>query len=279
MLVNLGTRFGWTRLVKSAHELPPSVRRGFLDEGERRPIGQETVSPIAIAPLTWHIALVLVAYAIAHFVTELSSVLLPGKYKIPMFSLSMIAGAGLQMVLDALRVGQYVDRQIMSRIGSCVSDYLIAFGIASVNISVVVNYAAPLAIMCVLGMAYAVAAFWLLGRKVFHNFWFERSLFAYGWTTGVVAIGITLLRVVDPRLKSSTLGDFALAHVFISSFNIALIITLPALIANDVIVMPAVLLTVASATCILLSRTLIGWFPDGAGTLREGEAAVIADDK
>ena len=279
MLVNLGTRFGWTRLVKSAHELPPSVRRGFLDEGERRPIGQETVSPIAIAPLTWHIALVLVAYAIAHFVTELTSVVLPGKYKIPMFSLSMIAGACLQMVLDALRVGQYVDRQIMSRIGSCVSDYLIAFGIASINISVVVNYAAPLAIMCVFGMAYAVATFWLLGRKMFHNFWFERSLFAYGWTTGVVAIEITLLRVVDPRLKSSTLGDFALAHVFISSFNIALIITLPALIANDIIVMPAVLLTVASATCILLSRTLVGWFPKGAETSREGEAAVIADEK
>ena len=36
VLINLATRLGWTRMVKTANELPESVRRGFLTEDERR---------------------------------------------------------------------------------------------------------------------------------------------------------------------------------------------------------------------------------------------------
>ena len=183
----------------------------------------------------------------------------------------MLAGALLQKLLDAARLGQFVDRRTMVRIGSSVSDYLIAFAIASIQMNIVVKYAIPLTIMVIFGIAYSVGLLWFIGRRIFRNFWFERSIFVYGWNTGVVAMGITLLRIVDPKVKTSTLQDFGLAYVFLSIVEICLITFIPQLVAKEIITVPALLLTVGFVGCILLSRLLVGWFPYASDKLREGE--------
>jgi ESS family glutamate:Na+ symporter len=279
VLINVGTRLGWTRLVRSAWELPDGVRRGFLPEQERGSLGQETVSPTALDPLAWHLALVLTAFALAHGVKDGTKAVLPGTYDIPLFALAMLVGAGLQKFLDLLALGRYVDRQVMARVGSAASDYLIAFGIASIQVTVVLQYVVPLTIMCLFGVVYSVLTFWLIGRRIFHNFWFERSLFVYGWVTGVVATGITLLRVVDPNRKTKTLEDYGLAYVFISPVEIALLVALPPLVAHRVIVGPALVLVAGFLACLALSRTLVGWFPLPANAVRDGEDEVIVEMK
>ena len=96
VLINLATRLGWTRMVKSANELPESVRRGFLTEDERRSMGEQTVSPIAMDPLTWHVAPALAALALAFLLDFSIKTLLPGKYSLPLFAFSMLAGLLIQ---------------------------------------------------------------------------------------------------------------------------------------------------------------------------------------
>src|SRR5262249_49953588 len=155
-------------------------------------LGEETVSPLALDPLAWHLALVLTAYALAHGANVALKTLLPGNYEVPLFALSMPAGAGLQKGLDLLGLGRYVDRRVIVRIGSAVSDYLVAFGIASIRLEVITANAVPLLILAVFGVVYSVAVLWLIGRRIYHNFWFERSLFVYGWNTGVIATSVTL---------------------------------------------------------------------------------------
>ena len=279
LLINIATRCRWTRMVRSAHGLPESVRKGFLAKEEQRSMGQETVSPIAVDPLTWHIALVLVAFAAAFFVRDGIKAVIPGDYSIPLFALSMLAGACLQKALDTAGLGQYVDRRVMDRIGSSVSDYLIAFGVASIKITVVVKFAVPITILSVFGIVFAGALFWYIGRRIYHNFWFERSIFVYGWNTGVVAIGITLLRVVDPRLKTKTLEDFGLAYVFISVVEIIMLVTLPPLVAKGVILVPALVLIGGFFACILLSRKMAGWFRQPAHAFRRDEEDTIAESE
>jgi ESS family glutamate:Na+ symporter len=271
LLINLGANRGWTRLVRTADELPASLRKGFVPEDERRSIGSETVSPLALDPLSWHIALVLAAFGIAYFAdAQIRSTF--GKHlALPMFALALLAGALLQKSLDAVGLGGYVDRPIMERIGSTVSDFLVAFGVASIKIHVVVQHAVPMAIMCALGVAYSVGLFWFVGRRMFHNFWFERSIFVYGWNTGVVGIGIALLRVVDPRLRSKTLEDFGLAYVGISLIAIAIIVTLPQLVVRGYVGIPAAVLGAAFVLCLVISRYLFGWSAAGADQIRPGE--------
>lgn len=277
VLINLATRLGWTRMVRTAGELPDSVRRGFLNAGERPSMGSQTVSPIALDPLSWHVALALVAFAFAFLADAAVKAVFPGNYSLPLFAFSMLAGALIQMLLNRIGLGEFVDHQVMSRIGSATSDFLIAFGVASIKLGVVLQYWQPLLVMSLFGVVWSAGLLWLIGRSIFRTFWFERSVFVYGWNTGVVAIGITLLRVVDPRLKTRTLEEFGLAYVVISFVEIAMLVAIPLLVAEGIVLVPALVLTAAFVVLILLSRSLVGWFPRPANELREGERAIVEE--
>lgn len=276
IIINIATRKGWTRIVKDIASLPESMLTGFVPTKERVSMGKETVNPIALDPFTWHFALTMAAFAIGYYVYTFTKTMLPGKYEIPMMCLSMLAGVLIQKILDGAKLGHYVDRHVMNRIGSWVTDYLVAFGVASIQISVVVKYATPMTILFIFGAFECIFFLMFFARRVFHNFWFERGIFVYGWNTGVVAIGVTLLRVVDPGFKTKTLEDYGLAYAFISFFEIAIISIVPSLVANGIILTPALLLLGGFIACMLLSRVICGWYANVPKTqLRDGEAEII----
>lgn len=276
ILINIATRKGWTRLVKDIKHLPKSMLTGFVPKEERVSMGKETVNPIALDPFTWHWALVMSAFGLAFYVYYLIKTFMPGKYEIPMFCLSMLAGFAIQKGFDVINLGTYIDKQVMNRIGSWVTDYLVAFGVASIQISVVVKYAAPMFLLFSFGIFYCMAILFIIGRRIFHNFWFERSIFVYGWNTGVVAMGVTLLRIVDPGFKTKTLEDYGVAYVPISFAEIAIVSILPTLVVNNIILVPALVLLALSILAIFASRYLVGWFNVPGDQLREGEAEIIA---
>ncbi|MDE0373439.1 MAG: hypothetical protein OXI73_12985, partial [Rhodospirillales bacterium] len=70
-----------------------------------------------------------------------------------------------------------------------------------------------------------------VANRVFNNYWFERGIFVFGWSTGVVAMGVTLLRIVDPDFRSNTLGDYGIAYVFISMIELGIVSILPSVVA------------------------------------------------
>jgi ESS family glutamate:Na+ symporter len=276
VLINVGTRCGWTRLVESPGELAEVERQGFVAPERQGSLGRQTVAPAALDPLAWHLALVLVPVAVVYLLNYLARAALPGNVTLPGFAVAMLAGAGLQKSLDLVGVGQYVDRQVIGRIASSASDYLIGFGVASIKLSVVVQNALPILILSLFGMVYCLLLFWFLGRRICRTFWFERSLFVYGWATGVLATSITLLRVVDPHFRSRTLEDYGLAYLFIAPLEIALLVIVPPLVARGWIALPAVVLLILFGACIVLSARLIGWFRAPASALRQGEAEILA---
>ncbi len=53
--------------------------------------------------------------------------------------------------------------------------------------------------------------------------WFERSIFVFGYSTGVFAIGFILLRIVDPENRSKTLNDTAFAAPFNSGRDVCVV--------------------------------------------------------
>src|SRR5580700_1734433 len=59
ILINLGIRLGWTRLIKNVQEMPVSMRSGFEPEDEQKSVGKATTSPLALNSLTWHLALII----------------------------------------------------------------------------------------------------------------------------------------------------------------------------------------------------------------------------
>ncbi len=275
ILINIGTRQKATRFIKTIDELPLSMQTGLVPKHEQTSMGYQTVNPRAIDPLAWHILLVLIATAGGYYGTNYAKEFF--NISLPMMSVSMLAGVLLQFILNGLKMGQYVDKQVITRIGSSVTDYLVSFGVASIKISVVIKYAGPILIMCLLGLAFCLFNMYFIGRKFFHNFWFERSIFIFGWATGVVATGVTLLRIADPEFKSKTLEDYGMAYFFISVIEMFIVSLTPlyvALSVNSAIITGAVLTAIALALWVVTALKY-GSFKGKMSDLREGEAEVI----
>lgn len=275
ILINLGTRLGWTRLVQNVSEMPVSMKTGFVPEEEQQSMGKETVSPIALDPLTWHMAIVFAtavfAYRITGFVEGFTGI------SIPVFCVALLTGAALQKLFNLIKIGRYVDRHAIHRIGSMVTDFLVAFGIASISVKVVLNFALPLMLMFAFGTLFTLALMWWLGRRMCRNFWFERSMLMFGWNTGSVAMSMILVRVLDPDIASGVLEDFGISYFGIAFVEIALISLLPHLVMKGIIVLPTLVLIGAFFACIVLSRILVGWFSKSPTMLRDGEAEVMGE--
>src|SRR6056297_21594 len=276
LMINIATKKGHTRLIKSMGQLPKSMQTGLVPKEERTVMGHNTVNPMSIDPLSWHVLLVLIATAGGYYSQGWFKALIPG-ITLPMMCLSMLSGLVVYFLLKLLKMDKYVDRKIITRIGSSVTDYLVAFGVASIKISIVIKYAGPILIMLLIGVAFCMFSLFFIGRKLFHNFWFERSIFVFGWSTGVVAIGVTLLRIVDPEFRSKTLEDYGMAYVFISFVELFIVSITPiyvlksggsAMMAGIVMIAIAVALWVATAV-------KYGVHKGSMSDLRDGEAEVI----
>jgi ESS family glutamate:Na+ symporter len=277
LVINVATRKGWTRLVSTMQKTPQSMRSGFVPEKERKSFGKETISPMALDPLTWHFALVFIVGFSAFGLRDLIASAFDGQIDVPVFGLALLIGAVLQTLFELVGLGQYIDRSTIHRIGSFVTDYLIAFGIASITTHVVLNYAAPLLLLFVFGFSFTIAMMWFVGRKICRDFWFERSIAMFGWNTGSIATSVALLRVIDPDMKTPVLEDFGLAYIGISYFEIAIIALLPPLILNGIVAGPTLVLLISFFACIVLSRFLVGWFNYPADQMRPSEEEVLSN--
>ena len=111
-----------------------------------------------------------------------------------------------------------IDRQIIERIQGTALDFLVVAAVAAIKIPVVVKYAIPLLILMVGGLVLMHVLTIYLAPRIFPDAWFERAIAEYGALCGVLAVGLMLLRVVDPDLKTSAPKAFAFERPFFSPF-------------------------------------------------------------
>ena len=229
--VQWAARNGTTRFLARFDDLPDEFRTGRVPDTRRRPLGYETLSPLALDPLIFHVALVVTAAFGGYLLTGLGSVYM-GAYRPPSFCLAFVCGFGLRWLCTRLRFADTVDRTIMLRLSGALTDVLVVCGIAAVSLEVVARQALPLLALFVFGLALCWAVFYIGGPRIFRDLWFEKALFTWGWVTGVMAIALALLRVVDPRDESEILDPFARAYLFVAPLEVGLVSFAPLLIAQ-----------------------------------------------
>ena len=98
------------------------------------------------------------------------------------------------------------------------------------------------------------------GRRLSPSYWFERSIFAWGWWTGTMAMGIALERIVDPQMKSKTMDDYALAYLPIAPVEIILITLIPISFSAGWGGWLMWICLAVSIALLLLARTLKLWY-------------------
>jgi ESS family glutamate:Na+ symporter len=231
VFVKWGTKNKHTAYLADYKDLPCELRTGLLPEEKRESMGESTCSSISIDSLTFNLAIVCVIALGGYGISKLASYYMPG-FELPVFSCAFVVGIILKKLLDKTRVSESICPQTVSHISGAMTDFLVAFGIASIKISVVIEYIVPLAILLLSGLVVTLIYVFVMARKLMKDCWFEKALFTWGWFTGTMAMGIALLRVVDPKMKSRCLDSYALAYLFIAPVEISLITFAPVAFVN-----------------------------------------------
>ena len=225
IFANWGIRTGRTNTLPE--KLPWELRSGEITDEDKQPsIGKATTNPSSIEPLALHVGFITVTVMIAYFLKQWLESIFP-ELTIPLFALSFVVGVGGRIFLRVINRPKYLDAQTVRSISGASTDYLIAFGIASIVPSAVAGYLVPLLILFAAGVVYCTLIFFLSSPLYFGDQWLERGIFGWGWATASVATGIALLKIVDPDLKSGTLDDYGVAYVGFAPFEIGMNILAP----------------------------------------------------
>ena len=233
VIIKWGARKKQTAFIADFKDLPPELRSGLLPKEKRAPLGESTTSSISIEHLTFHFAIVIfvafLGYVMSVAVKNWCSGLQPpyNGLELPVFSCAFVAGLILKKLFDVTKVSDYICRETVQREGSFFTDLLVTCGVASIKIGVVVQYWLPLLVLILIGVAVVFFITFYFGRRLSPSYWFERSIFSWGWWTGTMAMGIALERIVDPQMKSKTMDDYALAYLPIAPVEIILITLVP----------------------------------------------------
>ena len=231
IFVKWGTRKKYTTFLADYNDLPSELQTGLLPDEKRESMGESTCSSISIDSLTFNLSFVCLIAFCGYGISKLAAHFMPG-FELPVFSCAFVAGILLKKVFDRTGVTNYICPKTVNHISGALTDYLVAFGIASIKISVVIDYIVPLSILLLSGLVVTLIYVFVMARKLMKECWFEKALFTWGWFTGTMAMGIALLRVVDPKMRSRCLDSYALAYLFIAPVEISLITFAPVAFVN-----------------------------------------------
>ena len=217
---NWGIRKGKTTELQG--DLPKELRSGYIeDEAERPSIGKATTNPSSIEPLALHSGFIVFTVLLAYMVNTLIS----NRWEnvsIPLFALSFVIGFIGRGLLRLFKKPNYLDKDTVTAISGAATDYMIAFGIASIAPAALAAYWQALILLFVLGIIFCLFYLLVMAPLYFGEQWIERGIFGWGWATAAVATGIALLKMVDPKLKSGTLNEYGVAYVGFGPFEIGM---------------------------------------------------------
>lgn len=256
--IKLGTKRGWTKYVKSFQYVSGDLKTGLVQEENRSSIGKETVSSMVLDPLAWHLAILLVASGAGMIVNKW--ILNVTGLDLPTYLIAFLIAIAMFLVFKSTGVGHYIDENIISRISGTATDYLVFFGIASIKIEVIVKYAVPLALLLVFGISIVVLTLMYFGPAMNKGSWFERSIFVFGYSTGVFAIGFILLRIVDPENLSKTLNDTAFAAPFTTPIEMFAWSMGPIMLMNGQHWTFVAIYLAILAACVIVNRLFKWWW-------------------
>jgi ESS family glutamate:Na+ symporter len=209
--INLAVRKGWTTVLKTTTSLKTGGK-GIISKDEQTPGSMVTINKDIIEPFAFHASLISLAILIGWFLTKGLNQYF--NISIGLFVTSMLGGLLVQSVISKTKWSAGVDKGTFQRIQGLALEFLVASAVASIKIPVVIKYALPLIIQQTVML---VVMFWMLFwlcRRMFPENWFEHGIVLFGAFTGVVAIGLMLLRTVDPEMKTNVGQVFAARSPF-----------------------------------------------------------------
>lgn len=203
ILINYGARKGYTHVRMNFSSMPESERTGYIEEKMRPSIGSAVTNTSVIDPLAFQLCIVGVVVVIGTVLRNLLVSASPVMSNFPLVGAVLVTSMACGAFLNKTSLKKYTDKQTMNRITGTALEYMIAAAIATTSLEVFINYAVPLVLTSALIILFNVLICIGFGKRWFSENWFETAVGLYGQVCGVLATGLMLVKVVDPKNETS----------------------------------------------------------------------------
>ncbi len=254
--INIAIRKGYCVNLDESKGIPEFKKRGLIPEKERFSISKATVASESIEPLAFHFAITGLAILIGWLMLAGVRQIHPVVSGFPLFPLAMMGGMIVQVVSIRLGVAGYYDRRSFERILGFSLDILVVAAIASIRLDLFVANLWPFLILMAVGIAWLFFCLVFLAPRMFPYNWLERGVTEYGMQSGVTAMGLLLLRLVDPNYKTDTAQAFGFKQMLYEPFLGGGLITAT---APFIVINLGVWWSIGTAAVIMVVFMLISW--------------------
>ena len=114
-----------------------------------------------------------------------------------------------RLVIDWLDLGHLFDSGLMAGISGAMIDYLIVASIAAIPLVLFARYLPEILIVSLLSSAALIAFISFASRRMYPDYPVERIVATFGFMTGTLVSGLTLLRMADPQMETPVAKDLA----------------------------------------------------------------------
>lgn len=219
-----------------------NARTGILPKGSKLPVGayQNTQSE-AIDSLTLQVVLILITYFLTFLFLNLLDFSLgligPVGERLAntfwgiSFIFAALTGLSVRKIMHLLKIDHILEVKTLNRLSGISVDIMVTSAIAAISLVVVAKYWIPITGISLAGaLATLITVPWM-GSRVFTDHRFLRVLLIYGVSTGTLATGLALLRVLDPEFETPVATDYTYASgiTFVLAIPFILAINLPAM--------------------------------------------------
>ena len=135
-------------------------------------------------------------------------------FSLPVFPFILIGSLLIRYILEKTKNTEFISNILQREIGILSTDLLIFTAMASLDIAVVFENWIIILVLTIFGLFWNLICISYFAYFIFDDYWFEKSLIEFGNSTGVVASGLLLLRLADPKNISRTLPIFTSKQLF-----------------------------------------------------------------
>lgn len=203
IIINIGVRKGWTQYIDRPKSRPDWFYGGTLPKEQQKSIGTEKVTSISINGLAFQLALIFVAMFIGGMLFKGLTNFFPFFGNIPSLIYGMTGALIIWPIMVRLKLDRYVDKKTMNSIAGLALELIILTALATLNIKLAATFFVPIMIYSIILIAVTIFMSLYLCKKFCSSEWFEKAIMIFGAKTGNTSVGLALLRMVDPDLKSN----------------------------------------------------------------------------
>jgi len=255
--INIAIRRGYCKNIDASKGIPEYKKTGLIKEdSDRYSISTATVATESIEPLAFHFSITGVAILIGWLMLLGVRKIHPFLEGFPLFPLAMIGGMIVQVFSIRMKVDKYYDKHSFDRILGISLDMLVVAAISSLKLDLFLANFWPFMILMVVGIAWVFFCLIFLAPRMLPVNWFERGITEYGMQTGVTAVGLLLLRLVDPQYKTDTAQAFGFKQMLYEPFFGGGFITAT---APFIILSMGVWWSILLAALVMISFFLLSW--------------------